>query len=221
MHWWSEGCSQTHILGNYSTINLIIISWFCSAVWSGKMKTWQHLISKRPKVQNFTVACHNILSRRYVHLFYDVRTSKTSATVCVFPGWSCGPPTDLFERCRSVRIVQLQVGAPHCFYCKSCWFIYIYMFIKMKPSQWTCSCVTSISSQSSLCLSAVWQRGQRQPECRGAVRPDGGAAGCSSTQHCRALHSGVQSRPAYWRWVSQVLTRIHCVLLDKWCTKPQ
>lgn len=191
--------------------------WFCPTVWPGKMKTWQHLISKRSNF-NFTVACHDILSRRqHAHLFCDARTSKTSGSICVVPGWNCGPPTDLFECCCSVRIVQLQVGAPHCLYCKSCCFIYIYIFIKMKKTisvnVFMCHI---ISSQSSLCILAVWQRGHRQSECRAAVQPDGGAAGCSSTQHCWALHSGVQSRPAYWRWV----TRICCFSLYKWCTKP-
>lgn len=52
------------------------------------------------------------------------------------------------------------------------------------------------------CFPAVWQRGQRQSECRGAVQPPGGAAGFSSAHHSWAVHSGLQSRPAYWRWGS-------------------
>ena len=47
--------------------------------------------------------------------------------------------------------------------------------------------------QTFLFFPAVRQGGQRESECRGAVRPHGGAAGCFSVRHLSSVQGGLTS----------------------------
>lgn len=71
-------------------------------------------------------------------------------------GWNCGPQTDLFECCCSVRIHQLQVTTSHCFYCKCCFVVFVFFqdeqsaYSKRLQNKWRIQCATSFLSESSL-----------------------------------------------------------------------